>query len=211
MEMLTIEVDPGNSRRPAARRQDRRRACRPQASSATSCRRSLVVQAYAAAANATVGSVIQNKIGKAALVTIGCDGTGGVTKTNTVAGVNVGPTLRIGTGDDHGLRRRRRQRHNRPHHGRRSRMPSLIKVPVLGALVRFTAIKVVAEDKFNGSLHTRSTAGTQFARPEDRRALCLPINVARTPGRRPAVRLRDRQRADDPCRQQEGRHGRSTA
>ena len=42
-------------------------------------------EAYAAAANATVGSVIQNKIGKAALVSIGCDGTGGVTKTNTVA------------------------------------------------------------------------------------------------------------------------------
>ena len=41
-------------------------------------------QAYAAAANARVGSVIQNKIGKAALVSIGCDGTGGVTKTNNI-------------------------------------------------------------------------------------------------------------------------------
>ena len=48
-------------------------------------------EAYAAAANTAVGSVIRNKIGKAALVTIGCDGTGGVTKTNNVAALSVEP------------------------------------------------------------------------------------------------------------------------
>lgn len=42
---------------------------------------------------------MSNKIGKAALVTIGCDGTGGDTKTNTVADLDVGTTLKIGTGD----------------------------------------------------------------------------------------------------------------
>ena len=50
-------------------------------------------------------------------------------------------------------------------------------MPVLGALVHFTAIKVVAEDKYNGSLHTRSTAGTQFTGLKIA-GLSLPINVA---------------------------------
>ena len=133
-------------------------------------------EAYAAAANATVGSVIQNKIGKAALVSIGCDGTGGVTKTNTVASVDASPVLKIGTGnttafggiDGSGTIARTTATIENA---------DLIKVPVLGALVRFTAIKVVAEDKFNGSLHTRSTAGTQFTGLKIA-GLSLPINVA---------------------------------
>ena len=53
----------------------------------------------------------------------------------------------------------------------------LLKVPLVGALVRFTAITVVAEDKFNGSVHTRSTAGTQFVGLKVA-GINLPINVA---------------------------------
>ena len=133
-------------------------------------------QAYAAAANSTVGSVIQNKIGKAALVTIGCDGTGGVTKTNNIEAINASPVLSIGTGvttafggiDGSGTIARTTAKIENA---------GLIKVPVLGALVHFTAITVVAEDKYNGSLHTRSTAGTQFTGLKIA-GVNLPINVA---------------------------------
>jgi hypothetical protein len=133
-------------------------------------------QAYAAAANAAVGSVIQNKIGKAALVTIGCDGTGGVTKTNNVEAVSVSPVLSIGTGvttafgglDGSGTIARTTATIENA---------GLLTVPLVGALVRFTAITVVAEDRFNGSVHTRSTAGTQFAGLKIA-GINLPVNVA---------------------------------
>ena len=133
-------------------------------------------QAYAAAANTAVGSVIQNRIGKAALVTIGCDGTGGVTKTNNVEDLSVSPVLSIGTGvttafgglDGTGTIARTTAT---------IEDAGLLTVPVLGALVRFTAITVVAQDKFNGSVHTRSTAGTQFVGLKVA-GINLPINVA---------------------------------
>ena len=133
-------------------------------------------QAYAAAANASIGSVIQNKIGKAALVTIGCDGTGGVTKTNNIEALNVGSTLSIGTGvttasggaNGTGTIARTTARIENA---------SLLTLPVVGALVKFTAITVVTEDRFNGSVHTRSTAGTQFAGLKVA-GLSLPVNVS---------------------------------
>ena len=59
--------------------------------------------------------------------------------------------------------------------------------------------------RFNGSVHTRSTAGTQFAGLKVA-GLILPINVRRTPGSTSLFGYVVRQRAEDPCRRQEGRH-----
>ena len=133
-------------------------------------------QAFAASANAAIGNAIKNKIGKAALVTIGCDGTAGKTKTNTVANLDVGSTLRIGTGnttafggpDGSGTIARTTATVENA---------SLLSLPVVGALVKLTAITVVAEDRYNGSLHTRSTAGTKFVGLQIA-GLNLPVNVA---------------------------------
>lgn len=118
-------------------------------------------QAFAASANAAIGNVIQNKIGKAALVSIGCDGTGGVTKTNSIADLAVGSILSIGTGETTAFG-------GKDGVGTIARTTvkiestNLLILPVVGALVKLSAITVVTEDKYNGSIHTRSTAGTQF-------------------------------------------------
>jgi hypothetical protein len=133
-------------------------------------------QAFAAAGNAAIGSVIQNKIGKAALVTIGCDGTNGETKTNSVAALDVGTALSIGAGsttafggpDGTGTVARTTATVENT---------SLLKVPPLGLpLIKLTAINVVADDRYNGSIHTRSTAGTQFTGLKVA-GISLPINV----------------------------------
>jgi hypothetical protein len=134
-------------------------------------------QAYAATANATIGSVLQNKIGKAALVSIGCDGTNGKTVTNEIANLDVGNVLNIGTGKTTAfggidgsstVARTTAKIEN----------ASLLKVPPLNLpLIGFTAITAAVEDKFNGSIHTRSVAGTQFAGLKVA-GLNIPVNVA---------------------------------
>lgn len=133
-------------------------------------------QAFAATANTAIGNTIKNKIGKAALVTIGCDGTGGATKTNTVADLDVGTVLQIGTGDTTAyggldgsgtIARTTAKVEN----------VGLLSLPVTGALVKLTAMTVVAEDRFNGSVHTRSTAGTQFIGLKIA-GLSLPVSVS---------------------------------
>ena len=134
-------------------------------------------QAYAATANATIGSVIQNKIGKAALVSIGCDGTNGKTVTNEIVDLNVDNLLSIGTGTTTAsggingsgtIARTTAKIEN----------ASLLKIPPLGLpLIGFTAITAAVEDQFNGSIHTRSVAGTQFAGLKVA-GINIPVNVA---------------------------------
>lgn len=134
-------------------------------------------QAYAATANAKIGSVIQNRIGKAALVSIGCDGTNGKTLTNEIASLDVGNVLSIGTGKTTAfggisgtstIARTTAKIEN----------TSLLKVPPLNLpLISFTAITAAVEDKFNGSIHTRSVAGTQFAGLKVA-GINIPVNVA---------------------------------
>ena len=134
-------------------------------------------QAYAATANAAIGSVIQNRIGKAALVSIGCDGTSGKTVTNEIVDLNVDNLLSIGTGTTTAsggingsgtIARTTAKIEN----------ASLLKIPPLGLpLIGFTAITAAVEDQFNGSIHTRSVAGTQFAGLKVA-GINIPVNVA---------------------------------
>lgn len=134
-------------------------------------------QAYAATASAEIGAAIQNRIGRAALVTIGCDGTGGETRTNNVASLDVGRTLSIGTGTTTAFG-------GRDGSGTIARTTAtvenagLLALPPTGIpLIRFTTITAVAQDKFNGTTHTRSAAGSQFAGLRIA-GLVIPINVA---------------------------------
>jgi hypothetical protein len=59
-------------------------------------------QAYAATALTTTNDItandIKNRVGKAAFVVIGCEGTGGKTRTNNVNTLDVGDVLSSGTG-----------------------------------------------------------------------------------------------------------------
>ena len=55
-------------------------------------------QAYAATANAKIGTTLKNKIGKAAAIYLGCQGTRGETHTNNIAALDAGNILSSGTG-----------------------------------------------------------------------------------------------------------------
>jgi hypothetical protein len=132
-------------------------------------------QAYAALANAKVGSVIQNRIGRQALVTLGCEGTGGVTRSNNVAAIAAGNVLRTGAGATTAFG-------GRDGTGTIARTTARVENATLlsgglGALISFDAITVVAEDKWNGSVHARSFAGTRFAGLRVL-GINLPVDVA---------------------------------
>ncbi len=133
-------------------------------------------QAYAASANAAIGSVLRNQIGKAALVTIGCEGTGGKTLTNNVASLAVGTTLRTGTGVTTAF--------GGPNGGGSTIARTTARVEsasLLNGLISFAAITAVAEDRFSGGLHTRSASGTQIL---GLRVLGLPVAATVAPNTR---------------------------
>lgn len=136
-------------------------------------------QAYAATANARVGASLRNRIGRQALVTIGCEGTGGVTRTNNVGAIAAGNVLRIGAGQTTAFG-------GREGTGTIARTTATVNGTILladarGPLVRFDAITVVAEDRWNGSVHARSTAGTRFV---GLRVLGVDLPVAVAPNTR---------------------------
>lgn len=128
-------------------------------------------QAYAAMANAAIGSQIQNRIGKAALVTVGCVGTNGQIKRNNIAALEVGTVLNIGAGETTAFG-------GRDGNGTIARTTARVEnASLLNGLITFNAINVVAEDRYDGRRHTRSTAGTSFV---GLRVLGqnIPVNVA---------------------------------
>lgn len=129
-------------------------------------------QAYAASANATIGSVLQNQIGRQALVTVGCLGTYGVTRTNTVASVKAGNIVSTGTGTTTafgGLNGTS---------GTIARTTAKIEnASLLNGLITFGAINISAEDKWNGSTHTR-TITSQFLNLKVA-GLALPVSVGK--------------------------------
>ena len=110
-------------------------------------------------------------------MSIGCDGTNGKTVTNEIVDLNVDNLLSIGTGSTTAfggingsgtIARTTAKIEN----------ASLLKIPPLGLpLIGFTAITAAVEDQFNGSIHTRSVAGTQFAGLKVA-GINIPVNVA---------------------------------
>ena len=128
------------------------------------------------AENTTIGSVLQNQIGRAAFVTIGCEGTGGKTLTNNVNALTVGNTVRTGTGVTTAF--------GGPNGGGGTIARTTARVEsgnLLGGRITFTAITAAAEDRFSGGLHTRSAAGTQIL---GLRVLGLPVAASVAPNTR---------------------------
>ena len=113
-------------------------------------------QAYATLANAKVGNSLQNRIGKAALVTMGCEGTGGETRSNNISSFNVGNIFTLGNGVTTAF--------GGPQNGGTvaKTTATIENVSLLGGLIGATAIKAVAQETFKSGTRTRSTAGSGF-------------------------------------------------
>lgn len=113
-------------------------------------------QAYATLANGAAGDDLQNRIGKAAFISIGCEGTGGETLTNNVETLDVGAALALGSGVTTAFGGPRNG-------GTVARTTATVEdVSLLGGLITAGAIKAVAQETFKGGTRTRSTAGSGF-------------------------------------------------
>jgi hypothetical protein len=127
-------------------------------------------QAYATLANAQIGSSLQNRIGKAAFVVMGCEGTGGETLSNNISSFNVGDVFTLGNGVSTAF--------GGPQNGGTvARTTATIEnVRLLGGLVTATTIKAVAQETFKNGARSRSTAGSGFVGLKVG-ALVVPINA----------------------------------
>ena len=149
-------------------------------------------QAYATLANAKIGNGLQNRIGKAALVTIGCEGTDGQTLTNNISSFNVGSLLTLGNSVTTAF--------GGPQNGGTvaKTTATIENVSLLGGLIAATTIKAVALETFKNGTRTRSTTRVKGRRLEDRDPggadQCAPQH--RTSPDRPGQG--DHQRADRP-------------
>lgn len=114
-------------------------------------------QAFAALANDSIGSVTENRIGKAALVNIGCEGTGGKTRTASIASLNASGVLNTGdamttafAGPEGGAQVARTT-------------AQISNVNLLGGLITVGTIQAVAQDSIQNGVETPSTDGSGFA------------------------------------------------
>ena len=114
-------------------------------------------QAYGTYANTTIGDDLVNQIGKAALITMGCEGTNGQTLSNNVATLEVGSLVSLDNivstafgGPDSG--------------GTTARTTSTVEgVNLLGGLIKASTISAVAQETYQGGVRSRSTIGSGFA------------------------------------------------
>ena len=125
-------------------------------------------EAYAASANAAIGSSLQSQIGKTALVTLPCEGTNGRTLTNNVESLSVGSVLEIATGQTTAFG-------GATSNGTTAKTTARVEnVRLLGGLITATAITAAIEDTIASGVRTRSAAGSGFAAL---RVAGIPINV----------------------------------
>jgi hypothetical protein len=112
--------------------------------------------AYATEANAAIGNDLQNRIGRAALVTMGCEGTDGKTLTNNIGSFSVGDVLALGSG--------RTTAFGGPSNGGvLARTTAEVQAAsLLNGLVTASVIKAIAQETFKGGTRTRSP-GFSFA------------------------------------------------
>jgi hypothetical protein len=111
-------------------------------------------QAYIAKANAAAGD-LNNGIGKAALVKIGCEGTSGNTLTNEINALSIGTTLNLGVGKTTAFAGVTRA-------GIVTKTTASVNnVRVLNRLIQANAVTAVAQDTFANGRRTSSTAGTR--------------------------------------------------
>jgi hypothetical protein len=113
-------------------------------------------QAYAATALATTDD-IKNRVGKAAFVVIGCEGTNGKTRTNNVNTLDVGDLLSSGTGKTTAFG-------GPTTSGTVAKTTASVQnVNLLGSLIVADTVTAVAQDTFKNGERFSSAQGTQFA------------------------------------------------
>ncbi len=131
-------------------------------------------QAYAATALTTTNAIeeqdIKNRVGKAAFVVMGCEGTNGKTKTNNVNTLDVEGVLSSGTGVT-------------PAFGGPTASGTVAKttaevqdVNLLGGLIVADVVKAVAKDTFTNGNRISSTQGTRFVGLEVA-GVAVPVDV----------------------------------
>jgi len=127
-------------------------------------------QAYAATALTTTDD-FNNRVGKAAFVVIGCEGTGGKTRTNNVNTLDVEGVLSSGTGKTTAFG-------GPTTSGTVAKTTAEVQnVNLLGGLIVADAVKAVAKDTFKNGQRFSSTQGTQFVGLEVA-GRQLPVDVA---------------------------------
>jgi hypothetical protein len=127
-------------------------------------------QAYAATALTTTDT-FKNRVGKAAFVVIGCEGTNGKTRTNNVNTLDVGEVLSSGTGVTTAFG-------GPTASGTVAKTTATVQnVKLLGSLIVADTVKAVAQDTFKNGERFSSTQGTQFAGLEVAGG-AIPVDVA---------------------------------
>jgi hypothetical protein len=127
-------------------------------------------QAYAATALTTTDA-FKNRVGKAALVFVGCEGTNGKTRTNNVNTLDVGGVLSSGTGVTTAFG-------GPTATGTVARTTARVEdVKLLGSLIVADAITAVSRDTFRNGQRFSSAQGSQFANLKVA-GLVVPVNVA---------------------------------
>jgi hypothetical protein len=113
-------------------------------------------QAYATAGNAALGDDLNNKIGKGAFLAIGCQGTNGKTKTNSVASRNINGLLNTGDGETTAFT-------GVESGAQVARTTSTISnVGLLGGLIQVNALQAVATSSLQNGKTTGSADGSGF-------------------------------------------------
>ncbi len=111
--------------------------------------------AYAAQALTTT-DLIKNRVGRAALVVVGCEGTGGKVRTNNVNSLDVDQTLSSGTGTTSAYGKQLAT-------GGVARTTATVEnLSLLNGLITADAVKAVAQDRFSDGQRTSSTEGSGF-------------------------------------------------
>ena len=113
-------------------------------------------QAYAVEANARIGEGLANRIGKAAAIYLGCEGTAGKTKSNNIADLGVGKILSLGTG-------RTTAFGGTTPSGKVAKTTAKVEdVSLLNGAVSADAVTAVAQETIKNGIKTRSTQGSRF-------------------------------------------------
>jgi hypothetical protein len=112
-------------------------------------------RAYATSANADIGEDLQNRIGKAAAIGMGCEGTRGHTRTRNIAGLAIPGVLTLAVGETTAFG-------GPTAAGAVARTTAEVKdVQLLGGLVRLGAVRAVAHQEVVSGIRTSSAEGTR--------------------------------------------------
>jgi hypothetical protein len=110
--------------------------------------------AYLSEANAQAGEDVQNGVGKAAVLHLACEGTGGEVRTRRASSLTVEDALALGYGETTAFSRPTRT-------GMKAIMTANVDgVQLLGGIVTMGSVRAVASDRIDAGVRTSSSAGT---------------------------------------------------